>query len=47
MGLQVGKLQSANLLFEFPGARYRGAPVEEFTISFLFAPPKKLPWWLR
>ena len=40
MGLQVGKLQSASLLFVFPGARHRGAPVKEFTISLLFAPPR-------
>ena len=40
MGLQVGKLQSASLLFAFPGARHRGAPVKEFTISLLFAPPR-------
>ena len=46
MGLQVGKLQSASLLFAFPGARHRGAPVKE-SISLLFAPPEELLWWFR
>ena len=35
-GLQVGHLQSASLLFAFPEARDRWAPVEEFTTSPLF-----------
>ena len=35
--LQVGHLHSGSLLFAFPEARDKLAPVEEFTTSPLFA----------